>query len=38
VAIALVVESETQAQQAQVELALIGFDQVAGFILADDLD
>src|SRR6516225_11465178 len=33
-----VVESETQAQQAQLELARIGFDQVAGFITADDLD
>lgn len=34
----LVVESETQAQQARLELARIGFDQVAGFIVADDLD
>lgn len=36
--IILVVECETQAQQAQLELARIGFDQVAGFIAADDLD
>jgi hydroxyacylglutathione hydrolase len=36
--IALVVESETEAQQAQLELIRIGFDQVAGFISADDLD
>jgi rhodanese-related sulfurtransferase len=36
--IVLVIESETQAQQAQLELARIGFDQVAGFIAADDLD
>ena len=27
-----------QAQQAQLELARIGFDQVIGFITADDLD
>jgi len=36
--IALVVESETQAQRAQLGLARIGFDQVVGFITADDLD
>jgi hydroxyacylglutathione hydrolase len=36
--IALVVEYETEAQQAQLELARIGFDQIAGFISADDLD
>jgi hydroxyacylglutathione hydrolase len=34
----MVVESEMQAQQAQLELARIGFDQVIGFITADDLD
>jgi len=36
--IVLVVESEMQAQRAQYELARIGFDQVIGFITADDLD
>lgn len=36
--IALVVENETEAQRAQLELARIGFDQVAGFITADQLD
>jgi hydroxyacylglutathione hydrolase len=36
--IVLVVENDTQAQQAQVELARIGFDLIAGFITADDLD
>jgi hydroxyacylglutathione hydrolase len=36
--IALVVEYETEAQRAQLELARIGFDQVVGFITADDLD
>jgi rhodanese-related sulfurtransferase len=36
--IALVVESEAQAQRTQLELARIGFDQVVGFITADDLD
>ena len=36
--IALVVEYETEAQQAQLELARIGFDQIVGFISADDLD
>ena len=36
--IALVVEYETEAQQAQLELARIGFDQVVGFISPDDLD
>ena len=35
--IVLVVESETQAQQVQLELSRIGFDQVLGFITADDL-
>ena len=34
----LVVESETQAQRTQLELDRIGFDQVVGFITADDLD
>jgi hydroxyacylglutathione hydrolase len=37
-AIALVVEYETEAQQAQLELTRIGFDRVAGFFAADDLD
>jgi len=37
-AIALVVEYETEAKQAQLELTRIGFDQVAGFFAADDLD
>jgi glyoxylase-like metal-dependent hydrolase (beta-lactamase superfamily II)/rhodanese-related sulfurtransferase len=36
--ISLVVEYEAEAQRAQLELARIGFDQVAGFIAADDLD
>jgi hydroxyacylglutathione hydrolase len=36
--ISLVVEYETEAQQAQLELARIGFDQVVGFITVDDLD
>jgi hydroxyacylglutathione hydrolase len=36
--IILVVECETQAQQARLELARIGFDLLAGFIVADDLD
>jgi glyoxylase-like metal-dependent hydrolase (beta-lactamase superfamily II)/rhodanese-related sulfurtransferase len=36
--IALVVENETEAQRAQLELARIGFDQVVGFITSDDLD
>jgi hydroxyacylglutathione hydrolase len=36
--IAMVVEYEQEAQQAQLELARIGFDQVVGFIAADDLD
>jgi len=36
--ISLVVEYETEAQRAQLELARIGFDQVVGFITADDLD
>lgn len=36
--IALVVDNETEAQRAQLELARIGFDQVVGFITADDLD
>ena len=36
--IALVAEYETEAQQAQLELARIGFDHVVGFIFADDLD
>ena len=36
--IALVVEYETEAQRAQLELARIGFDHVAGFTSTDDLD
>ena len=36
--IVLVVEHEMQAEQAQLELVRIGFDQVAGFITPDDLD
>ena len=36
--ILLVVEYETEAQRAQLELARIGFDQVVGFITADDLE
>ena len=36
--ISLVVEYEAEAQRAQLELARIGFDQVAGFIAADDLE
>src|ERR1700756_4438127 len=36
--ISLVVEYETDAPRAQLELARIGFDQVVGFITADDLD
>jgi rhodanese-related sulfurtransferase len=36
--VALVVEDEAKAQRAQLELARIGFDQVVGFITADDLD
>jgi len=36
--IVLVVEYETQAHRAQLELARIGFDRVVGFITADDLD
>ncbi|MBV9874225.1 MAG: hypothetical protein JO025_05815 [Verrucomicrobia bacterium] len=36
--IALVVEFETDARQARFELARIGFDQVVGFVTADDLD
>jgi hydroxyacylglutathione hydrolase len=36
--IALVVEYETEAQRAQLELARIGFDYVVGFTSADDLD
>jgi hydroxyacylglutathione hydrolase len=36
--IALVVEYETEAQRAQLELARIGFDDVAGFVSTDDLD
>jgi hydroxyacylglutathione hydrolase len=35
---ALVVEYEAEAQQAQLELARIGFDHVVGFISANDLD
>jgi hypothetical protein len=33
-----VVEYETEVERAQLELARIGFDQVMGFISADDLD
>jgi hydroxyacylglutathione hydrolase len=36
--IVLVVEYESEAKRAQLELARIGFDQVAGYIDADDLD
>lgn len=36
--IVFVAEHEMQVQQAQLELALIGFDQVVGFITADDLE
>jgi hydroxyacylglutathione hydrolase len=36
--VTLVVEYETDARQARLELARIGFDQVAGFVTADDLD
>jgi rhodanese-related sulfurtransferase len=36
--ISLVVEYEAEARRAQLELARIGFDQVAGFIGADDLE
>jgi rhodanese-related sulfurtransferase len=36
--ILLVVEYEADAPRAQLELARIGFDQVVGFITADDLD
>jgi hydroxyacylglutathione hydrolase len=36
--ISLVVEYETEPQRAQLELARIGFDQVAGFITVDDLE
>jgi hydroxyacylglutathione hydrolase len=36
--IVFVAENEMQVQQAQLELARIGFDQVVGFITADDLD
>jgi rhodanese-related sulfurtransferase len=36
--ISLVVEYEAEAQRAQLELARIGFDQIAGFIAADDLE
>jgi glyoxylase-like metal-dependent hydrolase (beta-lactamase superfamily II)/rhodanese-related sulfurtransferase len=36
--VALVVEDEAEAQRAQLELARIGFDQVVGFITADDLN
>jgi hydroxyacylglutathione hydrolase len=36
--VALVVECETEAQRAQLELARIGFDHVVGFITPDDLD
>src|SRR6266436_5536220 len=36
--ILLVVEYETEAARARLELARIGFDEVVGFIAADDLD
>jgi hydroxyacylglutathione hydrolase len=36
--ILLVVDHNTEAQQAKLELARIGFDQFAGFLLADDLE
>ena len=34
----LVVDHDAEAQQAKLELARIGFDQVVGFLLADDLE
>jgi hydroxyacylglutathione hydrolase len=36
--ILLVVDHEGEARQAKLELARIGFDQVAGFLVADDLE
>jgi len=36
--ILLVVDHDAEAQRAKLELARIGFDQVAGFLLADDLE
>jgi hydroxyacylglutathione hydrolase len=36
--IALVVEYEKEAERAQPELVRIGFDQIVGFIAADDLE
>jgi hydroxyacylglutathione hydrolase len=36
--ILLVVECETEAERAQLELARIGFDEVVGYIAADNLD
>lgn len=36
--ISLVVDHEREAQRAQLELARIGFDQIAGFITSDDLE
>jgi rhodanese-related sulfurtransferase len=33
-----VVEDEREAERAELELVRIGFDQIAGFISADDLD
>lgn len=36
--IVLVVEHESEASRARLELARIGFDQIAGFLLADDLE
>jgi len=35
--ISLVVENEEEAEQAQLELARIGFDQITGFLVAEDL-
>jgi len=35
--IALVVEDEQEAERAQLNLARIGFDQIAGFLVAEDL-
>jgi hydroxyacylglutathione hydrolase len=36
--ILLVVENEAEAERAQLDLARIGFDQIAGFLAADDLE
>ena len=36
--ISLVVESEAEAERAQLELGRIGFDQIAGFLVAENLE